>query len=102
MLVSVRAVSAEITCRTASGSNRRVSRPFTSKTDFTSLGRIIVPPLATAPNAVTIWSAVTDTSWPSDIVGSDSADHLGGSRSWPRLSPDSPTPVGRPKPNAVM
>ena len=61
-----------------------------------------VPPLATAPKAATICSAVTETSWPIDMVGSDSADHRCGSRSWPRLSPASPTPVSAPKPKAVM
>ena len=61
-----------------------------------------VPPLAMAPKAATICSAVTDTSCPIDIVGSDSADQRGRSRSWPRLSPARPTPVGAPKPKAVM
>ena len=55
-----------------------------------------------APKAATIWSAVTDTSWPIDIVGSERADQRWGSRSCPRLSPARPTPVAAPKPNAVM
>ena len=46
--------------------------------------------------------AVTEISWPMDIVGSDRVDQRCGSRSTPRLSPGSPTPVGAPKPKAVM
>ena len=60
------------------------------------------PPLATAENAATIWSAVTEISWPIDMVASERPDHCAGARSWPRLSPGSPTPVGAPKPNPVM
>ena len=61
-----------------------------------------VPPLATAPKAASIWSAVTETSWPMDIVGRESGDQRCGSRKTPRLSPGRPTPVGAPKPKAVM
>ena len=60
------------------------------------------PPFATAPNAATICSAVTEISCPIDIVGRDNADQRPGSRSSPRLSPARPTPVTAPKPKLVM
>ena len=62
MRESVRAVSGDTTWRTARGSMRRISRPSASNSAFTRRGCISVPPLATAPKAASIWSAVTETS----------------------------------------
>ncbi len=60
------------------------------------------PPWATAPKADTICSAVTEISCPMDMVASERPDQRSGARSWPRLSPGSPSPVGVPKPKPVM
>jgi hypothetical protein len=101
--VSVRAVSGLMTWRTTRGSSaRRVSRPSASRVARTICGCSRRPPLATAENAETIWSAVTEISWPIDMVASESPDHCFGARSCPRLSPVRPTPVGTPKPNPEM
>ncbi len=100
--VSVRAVSGLITCRTATGSKERTSRPCPSSTARTICGCISRPPLATAAKAATICTAVTEISCPIDMVASERPDHWLGGRSRPRLSPGSPRLVGAPNPKAVM
>ena len=60
------------------------------------------PPLATAEKAAIICTAVTEISWPMDMVASERPDHCAGARSWPRLSPGRPRLVEAPKPKPVM
>ena len=91
-----------MTWRTTRGSMVRTVRPWLSSTARTIVGCMRRPSLAMAAKALTIWSAVTEISCPIDMVASDSPDHFDGGRSWPRLSPPSPTPAGAPKPNAAM
>ena len=99
---SVAAVWGEITWRTAGGSVRRTSRPFRSRCARTTWGCISRPPLAMAPKAASIWTPVTDTSCPMEMLARDRPDQRAGGRSCPRLSPGRPTPVRLPKPNPVM
>jgi len=68
MVVMRRAVSAEMTLRTAVGANSRTVSPLTSTNFFTMWGCMSTPSLAMAERAETSWMAVTEIPWPKATV----------------------------------